>query len=89
VAGVVILCGLHAGLATLPGIGWRAEELVLGAWGLAFTLASQALVTESPRYLLACGETLEALESAGTIAKWNGPCNGPCNGLCNGPCNGS
>lgn len=70
VAGVIILCGLHYGLSGL--VGWRAEELVLGAWGFAFAAATHLLISESPLYLLASGETLAALDAARTISKWNG-----------------
>ena len=72
VAGVAILCAIHYGLANVAHASWRVEELTLGAWGIAFAAAAQILVTESPPYLLARGQTLEALESAGTIAEWNG-----------------
>lgn len=71
VAGVVILCMLHYATSELLGLGWRAEELTLGAWGLLFTAATQLLVTESPGYLLASGKTLEGLQAARTIARWN------------------
>ena len=56
VGGVVLLCALHYGLS-IGGAGWRAEELVFGAWGLAFAAATQVFVVESPRYLLASGDT--------------------------------
>ena len=72
VAGVAILCGLHYGLTENIGVGWRTEELVLGVWGLGFAWLTQLFVTESPPWLFASGRTLEAVESAQRIAKWNG-----------------
>lgn len=71
VAGVVLLCGLHLGMST-AGVGWRAEEVALGAWGATFSAATLLFVTESPAYLLASGATFDALESARRIARWNG-----------------
>ena len=71
VGGVVLLCALHYGCSMLE-CGWRIEELSLGAFVLAFAAATQLLVTESPRYLLASGETTAAIDSARTMARWNG-----------------
>ena len=64
VAGVAILCGLHYGTSALLSWDWRAEELLLGAWGVTFALVTQMLVTESPKYLIASGATTEGLDSA-------------------------
>ena len=71
VGGVMLLCGLHLAVGALGG-GWRAEELLLGGWILTTAVIAQALVVESPRYLFASGATLEALDSATTIGRWNG-----------------
>ena len=71
VAGVVILCGLHVACSAL-GLDWRGEEILLGAFGFTSALATQLLVTESPRFLLANGDALGAIESARTMARWNG-----------------
>ena len=64
VAGVAILCGLHYGTSALLSWDWRAEMLLLGAWGVTFALVTQMLVTESPKYLIASGATTEGLDSA-------------------------
>lgn len=68
--------GQAVGSVVSSGVGWssgawRVEQLLFAGWVLSSAALVQALVVESPRYLLSNGDAEGALDAARAISRWN------------------